>query len=126
MAEDLTPDEAAVQEIAKRHGLVLKRSIDGRYDFHDTEIDEDVSSLGGPDRWRWNLLAARHYLEREGWIEDRDLYAEATDIAHGHGWILVNVSNRRMWMVREADGGNRTQGPFRTCVRWLREQTLAT
>ena len=126
MAEDLPPDEAAIQEIAERHGLVLNRTIDGRYDFHDTEIDQDVSSLGGPDRWRWNLPAAHRYLERAGWIEDRDLYREATDIARGRGWVIVNVPTRRTWIVRDADGSNRAQGPFRTCVRWLREQSLAT
>ena len=46
MAEERMPDEAAVRDIAERHGLVLTRSKDGRYDFHDDEIDQDVSTLG--------------------------------------------------------------------------------
>ena len=125
MAEELTRGEAAVRAMAEHHGLVLERGTGGRYSFHDNEIDQDVSSLGGPDRWRWDLAAARHYLERDGWVEDRDLYHEAIGIAHERGWVLVNDIKRRMWIVRDADGGNRAQGPFRTCVRWLREQTLA-
>ena len=124
MPEDLTPEEAEVQEMAERHGLVLKRSSGGRYDFHDNEIDQDVTSLGGPDRWRWKLPGARRYLERDGWIEDRDLYREASDIAQRRGWQLVNYPSRRMWVVRDAAGVHRAQGPFRTCVRWLREQSL--
>ena len=122
MADERMPDEAAVREIAERQGLVLMRSKDGRYDFHDDEIDQDVSTLGGPDRWRWRLPEARHYLEREGWVEDRALYREATDTAHGRGWHLVNDSNGWIWSVRDAKGSDLAKGPFRTCVKWLRER----
>lgn len=123
MAAELTPEEVAVQEVAERHGLVLK-DRNGRYDFHDEEIDQDVSGLGEPARWTWNLAAARRYLEREGWKVDRHLYYEAADIASKRGWRLVNDPGRRIWIVTDAEGGHLAQGPFRTCVKWLREQTL--
>ena len=125
MADQLTVEEAEVQGVAGRNGLVLKRHPDGRYDFHDNEIGQDVSALGEPDRWRWNLAAARRYLDREGWTTDRHLYQEAEEIARGRGWHLVNDPNRRVWIVRDAHGADLAQGPFRTCVRWLREQSLA-
>jgi hypothetical protein len=123
VAEEMTAEEDAVREMGERHGLVLTRR-NGRYGFHDTEIDADVSALGAPERWSWDLSAARRYLESEGFEQDRNLYREAEGIAGKRGWRLVNDPNRRVWIVEDAEGDHLAQGPFRTCVRWLREQTL--
>ena len=123
MVEEPTTEEAEVRDLAERHGFVLERR-GGWYGFHDNEIDADVSTLGAPDRFRWNLAAARRYLEGEVWKSDRNLFREAEEIAGGRGWQLVNDPERRMWIVRDAAGDRLAQGPFRTCVRWLREQTV--
>jgi hypothetical protein len=123
MAEETTAEEAAVRDLAERHGLVLERH-GAWYGFHDNEIDADVSTLGAPDRFRWNLAAARRYLEGEVFKSDRNLYREAEEMAGGRGWQLVNDPERRVWIVRDAAGDRLAQGPFRTCVRWLREQSV--